>query len=147
MDIFLQYLQSAFYITAMGTFIVAVSQFRYNTKWNKKQLTIKMLYELKDGLKIHSKTEKDCDKSETVNISGRKFVYHKNGKDIRLKLGHFLNDLEAFSTAVNDGTFDEKQSKRLMRGIIIRAYKYFQPYVLHLRKDHAEVSQSAYKEN
>jgi hypothetical protein len=33
-----------------------------------------------------------------------------------------------------------------MRGIIVRASKYFEPYILHLRKDHKEVSQTAYKE-
>ncbi|NOX15979.1 MAG: DUF4760 domain-containing protein [Epsilonproteobacteria bacterium] len=170
-------------MAAMISVVIVASQFRYTTKWNKKQLTIKMLYELKDSLKLHfdflhktfkyrdltepiscktihkamgefledeARTEEDCKASEIVNISGRKFVYHsednEDGKNIKLKLGHFLNDLEAFATAVNDGTFDEKQSKRLMRGIIVRAYKYFKPYVIHLRGDHKEVSQLAYKE-
>jgi hypothetical protein len=178
-----KYLQSIFYIAAMGTFVVAVSQFRYNTKWNKKQLTIKMLHGLKDELKVHfeflhktfkyrdlkepiscdtihekmgkfledeSKIESECNKEEVVNISGRQFVYHsednKNGKDINNKIKNFLNDLETFAAAVNDGTFDEKQSKTLMKGVVRRAYKYFKPYILHLRQDHEEVSQSAYKE-
>jgi len=173
------HLQSAFYITAMISVAIVALQFRYITKWNKKQLTIKMLYELKDSLKIHfdflhktfkyrdltepiscdtihnamggfledeAKTEGDCKVSEVVNISGKKFVYHDDGKNIKLKLGNFLNDLEAFATGVNDKTFDEKQSKRLMRGIIVRAYKYFKPYIIHLRDDHKEVSQLAYRE-
>ncbi len=176
---YVAHIQIVFYSFAIIASIIAIFQFRYNIKWNKKQLTITILNGLKDKLEDHfeflhktfkyrdinnaieiktihgkmgyfledeKKTEDECDKNDVVDISGKKFVYIENGKEVRLKLANFLNDLETFCAGVNEKTFDEKQSKKLMRGVIVKAYKTFAPYIKHLRDDHKDMSNLVYKE-
>ena len=85
-----------------------------------------------------NKNSEDYNPSEIVDISGKKFIYDNNGEKINVQLQDFLNDLEAFSAAVNDKTYDDKQSKKLMRGVIAKAYKTFNPYIQHLINEHKE---------